>query len=128
MKMTLRATHLEITDPIQKYVEKKLGELDKYVSEGTMMEIDAEVARTTNRQQKGDVFVANANIVLPGALLRAETEHEDLYAAIDLLKDELQRELRRHKEKQMDKEKQEGLKRKEDRHAKPPVIDEDDLI
>lgn len=128
MKMTLKATHLELTDPIQEYVDKKLGELDKYIAEGTLMEIHAEVARTTAHHQKGDIFKADANIVLPGAMLRAEAEHEDLYAAVDELKDELQRELREYKEKQMGKAKQEGLKMKEERHANPASIEDEDML
>lgn len=100
--MTLNGNRMEITDAIRDYAEKKLGELDKYIPEGTLSEIQVELQKTTDHHRKGDLFKVEANVILPGKKIRGESKEEDLYAAIDLLKDELKRDLRKYKDRQHD--------------------------
>ena len=116
MKMNLQAKHLELTDAIRDYAEKKLGELDKFIPEGTLSSVDISLERTTNHHKKGDVFKAESNISVPGTLLNAESEHENLYAAIDLLKDEMTRELKRYKDRLHTKMMKGARADKEDSH------------
>lgn len=58
-----------------------------------------ELAKTTGHHKKGNIFKAEVNIQVPGKLIRASTEEWDLCAAIDKVKDELQREIKKYKEK-----------------------------
>lgn len=102
MKIILQGTNIDITGSIREYVERKLGEMDKYIPEGTLAEMRVEVERTTFHHRKGDIFRAEANVKLPGRLVRVEAKEEDLYQAIDILKNELPRELKRYKERQQD--------------------------
>jgi len=102
MKITLQGTNIELNQPIREYVDKKMGEMEKYISEGTLADMRVEVERTTFHHRKGDIFRAEANVKLPGRLVRVEVQEDDLYKAIDRLKDELPRELKRYKERQQD--------------------------
>ena len=102
MNININATNMELTPAIRAYVENKIGNLEKFVSShGDNAQVQVEVGKTTQHHQKGDVFRAEINISLSGNSyqFRAESETDNLYAAIDLAKDELERELIRFKGK-----------------------------
>ena len=102
MKTIIKATNLTLTDKIKGYVDTKIGELDKYLSEGTFAEARVELQYATLKSQSNGIFRAEVNIKVPGKLLRAEAEGATVYAAIDLVKDEVQRELREYKNRRQD--------------------------
>ncbi len=115
MKINLmQGKNFELTDAIRQYVQKKLIELDKFIPEGMFASIDLEFERTTHHHRKGDVFRAEANISVPSTTLYAQAQEEDLYAAIDKLKDEVQRELKDYKDKLRQKQKKAGRAAKEE--------------
>ena len=62
---------------------------------------DVELAKTNEHHQKGDIFRAEIHIVGPGLDAYASAEHEDLYAAIDEVRDEIVRDLRTKKGKRI---------------------------
>lgn len=86
MKITIKSTGFELTPSIKTYIEKKLGGIEKFVkkmdAEGAV-EMKVEVARTTKHHKHGDVFSAEANLKVPGSLLRATHEDADVHTAID---------------------------------------------
>lgn len=110
MKINIKATNLDLTPTIRNYVEKKIGELDKFVQKvgqkhrskrgKAVYEAWVEVERTTFHHRKGDVFRAEVQIRLPGKDVRADSRKEDLHLAIDEVKDELQRQLKKYIGKQ----------------------------
>ncbi len=102
MKINLKSTSITLTPEISDYLDKKLAGLDKFLDvNDSAVKIDVELARTTNHHGKGDVFRAEINIFAPRKSFRAEAESSDLYSAIDMLKDEIQHELRSNKEKSL---------------------------
>lgn len=113
----IQANHMDLTDPIREYAWNKISELSKFLPEGTHATVDILLERTTNHHQKGDVFKAEANVEVPGQLLNAEAVHEDLYAAIDKLKDEVRRELNTYKEKLTTKRRKGQRDAKEELHS-----------
>lgn len=124
MKITLQGNHLDLTEEIKKEVDKKLAGLDKFLGEGTHVEFHIELSRTTNHHRKGEVFRAEANIVVPGTLLRVESEAETLFQAIDELKDEMQRELKKYKEIHQEKERSGARQFKEMTHSSELIREE----
>lgn len=108
MKINIKATNLELTPAIKVYIEDKIASVDKFLKkfEGqTNIEIFVEIARTTRHHHKGDVFRAEANLQLPGKILRADHEDWDIRVAIDKVKDKLQQEIKKYKEIKTDKRK-----------------------
>lgn len=98
--ITYKLTNIEPGEAINAYVEKKLASLDKYLENvGTPHDCAVEIGHTTKHHRKGKVFRAEADFVLPRRIIRAESEANSLYEAIDILKDELTRQLRAYKEK-----------------------------
>lgn len=88
---------MDLTPALKQYVEDKLISLTKYYSGLTQVRVELE--RTTKHHHKGGVWRAEANISGPQHLFRVEAVANDIYAAIDEMKDELKRELKALKEK-----------------------------
>ncbi|MCU0660441.1 MAG: ribosome-associated translation inhibitor RaiA [Candidatus Pacebacteria bacterium] len=93
---------MELTPAIREYVERRVMNLEKFIMQHTdTSHADIEVGKTTKHHQKGDVFRAEINITLAGKaeLFRAEAETTDLYAAIDMVYDDMSRKLKGFKGK-----------------------------
>lgn len=84
---------MELTEAIKAYVEKRLSSLDKLTEKYSPCDAAVEVGKTSQHHQKGEVFFAEFNLTIPGETLRATSTQEDLYAAIDVAKDELRRQI-----------------------------------
>jgi putative sigma-54 modulation protein len=91
MNLTLAGHHLHITPAIREYVTAKLEKVSRHFDD--LMEVNV-VLSVEKLQQK-----IEANIHVRGKELFVEAEDENLYAAIDLLADKLDRQIIKHKEK-----------------------------
>ncbi|WP_096190237.1 ribosome hibernation-promoting factor, HPF/YfiA family [Evansella halocellulosilytica] len=93
MNFNIRGENLDITSALRDYVEKKVGKLDKYFDSPLSSEVHVKLS-VLNSDQKVEV-----TIPMPKLLLRAEEKHTDMYAAIDLVIEKLERQIRKHKTK-----------------------------
>ncbi len=110
MKINIKGVNLELTPAINTYIEDRINGLEKFISGDDLkqwdeknqaaVEADVEIARTTNHHRQGDVYRAEVNIKVPGRIIRAEAEEWDMRVAIDRVKDQLQIELKKYKNKQ----------------------------
>lgn len=101
--ITIKATNLEMTEAIKAYAEEKMFLLDKLMVDfRPEPEVSLEIGKTSDHHTKGLIFFAEANLTVPGNLLRARTEAEDLYEAIDLMKDDLRRQVADFKDRMND--------------------------
>jgi putative sigma-54 modulation protein len=94
MQVNLSGHHVEITPALRSYVEKKLGRILRHADQ--VIEVHCTLTVEKLRQQ------AEATIRLAGATVHATAVQDDMYAAIDLLTDKLDEQVRRHKEKHRD--------------------------
>ena len=104
MKLHLKSTNLEITPSLQNYFEKKIGSLERFLKQWSkegVVEVWAELARTTKHHRSGEVFRAEADIRLPGKILRAEAKAEDIRLTIDLVRGKLFGEIKKYKTKRL---------------------------
>lgn len=100
MRITeIKGTNMELTEAIKQYVERKLESLVSICEKYSPCDVAVEVGKTSQHHQKGEVFYAELNMTIPGAVLRATSTMDDLYAAIDDVKDELKRQLVDRKER-----------------------------
>jgi len=91
MNLNLSGHHLEVTPAIRTYVQSKLERVTRHFDHV----IDAHVILTVEKlRQKAEV-----TLHVRGKELHCESEEQDLYAAIDLLVDKLDRQVLRYKEK-----------------------------
>jgi len=100
MRINTKGTNISLTPAIVDYLNKKLATVEKYInSHQDVAMLDVEVGRTTQHHKSGDIFRAEINLKLKGDSLRAVREAEDLYAAIDQVKDEIVDLLTTHADK-----------------------------
>ena len=92
MKCRIRGERIEVTGAIKEYVESKLSKLDKYFKSG---DIDASVLISL----KGKKQSIEVTIPYDKYTLRSEERQDDLYAAIDLVIDKLEGQIRKNKAK-----------------------------
>jgi len=99
MKIDLKTKNFEITPSIKTFLQQKMDSLDKFLPNDESIFAEVELAKTTEHHKKGDIFMAEVNLTMPGRLIRAVAEKWDLRVAIDAVKDDLQREITMSKEK-----------------------------
>jgi putative sigma-54 modulation protein len=108
MKINIKATNLDLTPSIVQYIEDKASSVEKFLKkfeEKSEIGVFFEIARTTKHHRKGEVFRAEANMELPGKVLRADHEDWNVRVAIDKVKDKLQAEIKKYKSVKGDKRK-----------------------
>ena len=93
MKYNIRGDKLVVTKAIKEYIEEKLSRLNKYYENHKDLECKV-VVRAKNNLQSIEV-----TIPLNKFILRAEVTDKDLYAAIDLVVDKLEGQIRKNKTK-----------------------------
>jgi putative sigma-54 modulation protein len=102
MNLNVSGHHVEVTPSLRNYVASKLERVTRHFDHV----IDAHVILTVEKlKQKAEV-----TLHVRGKDLHCESEQEDLYAAIDLLADKLDRQVLRYKDK-MSTEKRTSEKR-----------------
>lgn len=90
MKYNIRGDKMVITDAIKDYTENKLSRLEKYFK-------DDDIKANVLARVRGNSQIVEVTIPTSKYVLRSEEENEDLYAAIDLVTDKLERQIRKNK-------------------------------
>ncbi len=99
---------LDVTEPLQTYIEEKFGALGKLVqsfdeSQDGGLTLRVEVARATEHHRKGeDLFTASGLLELPGQDVRGEASASDARVAIDRARDILKEEIEKYKSKRLE--------------------------
>ena len=92
---------MEITEAIQAYALEKMKAIEKLVpKDDTSAKLSLELSKTTNHHTHGAYFQAEAQMHVSGKTTTLRTTQDDLYKAIDILKDMLTREVVQHKDKE----------------------------
>lgn len=101
MIINIKTKDIELTRAIEDYIDKKIQTLKRFIPdyESGIAKASVEVGRTTRHHQAGDIFRAEINLSVGGKLFRVESARDDLYTAIDEVRDDLEREIKRFKEK-----------------------------
>ena len=90
MKYNMSGDKLVVTEAINNYVESKLDRLNKYFKED-------DILANVLLRVRGNDQIIEVTIPTDKFILRSEEEANDLYAAIDLVTDKLERQIRKNK-------------------------------
>lgn len=93
MKINIHGRKLEVTEAIKNYVSDKLKKLDKY------FENPDDITATVVVKVRGNDQIIEVTVPSSKFTLRGEESHKDLYAAIDLVTDKIERQIRKNKTK-----------------------------
>ncbi len=89
MRLQIYGKNLELTPRLQAQVENKLSKLGKYLRD------DTEVQATLSVEK--DRHKIEVTIPMRGTTIRAEEISQDMYSSIDMVQETIERQLRRHK-------------------------------
>ena len=95
MNFNIKGLNVNVSDTMKARVEKKLGKLNKFFGDDTT----AYVTLSVQKDQK----TIEVTIPIPGGLLRAEQSTDDFYTSLDFVQALLERQIRRHKTKLIDR-------------------------
>ena len=93
MKFNVHGKNVDVTDAIRSYIESKIGRLDKYFT------LSDNLTANVTVRVRGKEQIVEVTIPADRMILRAEETHSDLYAAIDLVSDKIERQIRKNKTK-----------------------------
>ncbi len=93
MQISLTGNHIDLTPALRDYVDSKFVRLERHFDQVTNIHVILSVEKLRQK--------AEATLHLNGATIFADAIAEDMYAAIDDLIDKLDRQVKKHKEKNM---------------------------
>lgn len=91
MQINLTGRHIEITDAMREYLDTKFKRLERHFDNINNVYVILSVEKLVQK--------AEATLHVNGGEIYAESEHQDMYAAIDGLIGKLDRQVIKHKEK-----------------------------
>jgi putative sigma-54 modulation protein len=100
MRLNVKGHHIEITEALRAYVEKKMVRITRHFDQV----IDVHCVLTVEKLAQK----AEATLHVSGSDIHADASDLNMYAAIDLLSDKLDRMICKHKEKRADHRALEG--------------------
>ncbi len=107
MNLKISGHHLEVTPALREYVQNKLERIKRHFDNVIDVTVILAVDSLTEKEKRQR---AEIHLHLRGKDLHVTSEAQDMYAAIDLLMDKLDRQVLRHKDKIQDHQ-HEGIKR-----------------
>lgn len=100
MNINLQTKNIDLTDAIHDYVVKRVTNLEKLLNgmEGEV-KVNFEVGKSSNHHKSGEVFYADCSVKINGKDFHASVETDNLYGAIDAIKDKLFHEINKDKDR-----------------------------
>ncbi|MDO8848161.1 MAG: ribosome-associated translation inhibitor RaiA [Coriobacteriia bacterium] len=101
MQMIVKGRRMDVTPAIREYAEEKIGRVTKILN-SQLMSAEVELYTERNKSiEKGQV--AEVTVYTKGHVIRAKEAASDLFAAIDLVSEKLESQVRRYKDKTVDR-------------------------
>lgn len=95
MRYNIVGRNIDVTEGLRSAIQEKLGKLEKYFTPDTEVQVTLSVEKD---RQKIEV-----TIPVKGSIIRSEQVSNDMYVSIDLVEEIIERQLKRYKNKIVDK-------------------------
>lgn len=113
--LTTVCKDFDLTDAIKVYLEEKMSSLYRYINQPEEeVTFNARLGKVSNSHNHGKIFYVEVSIHTPEKNYGARVEAEEVYTAIDLLKDELSNNITHHREKVRDLARKDAQKFKQE--------------
>ena len=106
MRFKITGKNLEVSDGLRNAVTEKLGKLERYFNPDTEVSVAMSV-------EKGGRQKIEVTIPVKGNIIRSEQVSNDMYVSIDLVEEVIERQLRKYREKIIERHHGGGSFRKE---------------
>ncbi|MCC8051425.1 MAG: ribosome-associated translation inhibitor RaiA [Clostridiales bacterium] len=120
MKFIISGKNIDVSDGLKAAIKEKLGKLERYFTADTEIIVTLSVEK---ERQKIEV-----TIPVRGNIIRSEQVSNDMYVSIDLVEEVIERQLRKYKEKIIDRHQGGGNFRKEFIEKESEPLDEVKII
>ena len=118
MKFTIVGKNIDVTPGLKEAVEEKIGKLEKYFTPDTNVKVTLSVDK---EQHKIEV-----TIPVKGKIIRSEQASSDMYVSIDLVEEVIERQLKKYKNKLVDKKQAETSNFKKE-YIETADVDDDEI-
>ena len=117
MQIEVKGRGEEVTDEMREYAERRFEKISKQVSELATLELEV-----ADENVPGDPVAAEAALHVKGTTLRAKEVSKDAKHAINLVGDNLERQVKRHREKRRGR--RESRAAADEIRSTPPTLEE----
>lgn len=107
MQILISGKNIQLTDALKEYVEEKIGRISKYFDSILEVDVTLSVMKSSVPEQSK---CAEVILFSSGVTMHAKEQHSDMYAAIDLVSDKIERQVKKHKEKLQTRSKKDNSK------------------
>lgn len=97
-KFEIQAVHTKIDDSLRKYVTKKIGGLDKYLSRHDRTSAHGEVQLKQAKSKDNNNFICEVTLYLPHGAINVREAALNMYASIDIVETKLKQQIKKHKD------------------------------
>lgn len=97
-KLEIGGQHTKLTPELKKYVTRKIGRLDRYVSRHTRESVHAEVHLKESKAKDKKQFTCSVVLHLPQETLDASETTINMFAAVDIVETKLKNQLKKYKD------------------------------
>ena len=98
-KFEVQGVHTTVDDALRKYVNRKIGGLDRYLSKHDRQSAHGEVILRESKSKKTDHCSCEAILYLPHQTLVAKERAMNMYAAVDIVEAKLKLQIKKYKDK-----------------------------
>ena len=117
MKFIISGKNIDITEGLKSAIEDKIGKLEKYFTPDTEVHVTLSVEK---ERQKIEV-----TIPVKGSVIRSEQVSNDMYVSIDLVEEIIERQLKKYKNKLIEKQQNKDYFRPE--FIEKEYVDEEEI-
>jgi len=97
-KIDISGSNFKIDDSFKKYVNKRIGKLDRYLPRGSKKDVVAKVVVTEVNRDHGNKYEISVALDIPGGkVIAAKDECSNIFAGIDIIEAKLTGQIRRYK-------------------------------
>jgi putative sigma-54 modulation protein len=127
MQIIVKGRHMDVTPALHDYAEEKVGKVAR-ILDHQIMEAEVELYVERNPSIEDNQVAEMTMFTKRGPVIRAKEAATDMYAAIDLASDKLERQVRKYKGKLVDRHsgKHGNGREARERLAVPPPLPEDE--
>ena len=94
--------NLELDADLKKYIDRKIGRLDRYMPRHARKTVHAEVKMRETGNKAGDKYTCEVVLHLPGGQVTAKESTLNMFAAVDIVEAKLKNQLKKYKEAHID--------------------------
>lgn len=122
MQIVITGKNIKLTDSIREYVESKIGRINRYFDHVLEVDVNLSVQRSKSKEER---CIVEVTLWANGVSIRGEESHSDLYAAVDLVTEKLEKQIKKYKERIKTKTRRKGTDTVE---AAPEVEAKDHIL